>query len=241
VEKAHGHEKIIAYWSKRKTGLSRQEWADFYQLLFPLLMRTQLPDEYASQDRRRELVSDFIADKIILNAETSAAGPLESVYALHSYLKRYAIDRLRQQLPESEIDDEPGAGCAIGLSIDQTQLLAEAGIDIEHAINTADSFLAGLESAERAYLTQSTCADTHAAEPVSAVASRLQLGSSYHYKAKQLGITGSKGGFFHGYENTKIGRWLTAAGARICDEWKDELLILITILCIQAYARERLA
>jgi hypothetical protein len=66
--------------------------------------------------------------------------------------------------------------------------------------------------AKAAYLQFHTCADEQDSEPVSAIAQRLAIGSSYHYKAKQLGIT-RKSDTYKGYEKTKIGRWLLAAGA----------------------------
>ena len=61
-------------------------------------------------------------------------------------------------------------------------------------------------------------------------------GQYYHYKAKQLGITGAKGGFFSGYEATKLGKWLVSLGAQINRDWQQELLILIAILCLRSQA-----
>lgn len=243
------HAKILNYWTKRKQGLSTQEQEEFYRLLFPLLMRTQLPPEFADQEARRNLVHMFFADKILINATTSAAGPLASAYVLHGYLKNYALDLLRQDCRQGYYDDNHAHGdddsdeepCPVrygaeSLALDHSQLLAEAGIDLHEAIHSADCFLSSLEIGERCYLSRNTCADAEEQEAISALASRLQLGSSYHYKARQLGITGSKGGFFKGYEATKLGQWLTSVGAQISQDWQEELNILLTLLCLRVHA-----
>ena len=48
--------KIVDYWNRRGQGLSNEEWAEFYGLLFPMLMRTRLPAEFNASNKRRDLV-----------------------------------------------------------------------------------------------------------------------------------------------------------------------------------------
>lgn len=227
--------KIVAYWNRRKQGLTRREWEDFYGLVVPLLMRTQLPTEYASSEARKVLIDTFFADKIFLNAETSEAGPLENAFALHGYLKNFALDLHRQDHRHVSLDenlcDEDDEGVA--LSLEHRHLLAEAGIDLEAAISAADQFVTRLDAGELAYLSLNTCQDDGHDEPISAIAKRMALGSSYHYRARQLGVTGAKGGFFQGYESTKLGQWLVSLGARINQEWREELAVLLTLLCLR--------
>ena len=64
------------------------------------------------------------------------------------------------------------------------------------------------------------------------LAKRWQI-ASYHYKAKKLGITGQKGGFFQGYEQTTLGSWLKKLGAEISPAWQRELVTLLNLLCLR--------
>ena len=89
-----------------------------------------------------------------------------------------------------------------------------------------------LEPWETAYLRHHSCEEDEAKEPVSSIAQRLKLGTSYHYKARALGITRSKGETFHGYGDTKIGRWLLSVGARLEADWKEEIGLLLVLLCL---------
>ncbi|MGV7209825.1 hypothetical protein ACLB1G_18450 [Oxalobacteraceae bacterium A2-2] len=236
------HARIIDYWNRRPA-LSREEWGDFYQRAVRLLMRTQLPEDYRSDAARRDLINCFFQDKILLNAETSRAGPLHSAYALHGYLKNYekslrrdqpadaSLDQLCEegyQLPEEEAGPQAGEAHA--------GLLAEAGIDPRAAMHSADRFIAGLGARELAYLRHHSCAEGRA-EPVSSIAQRLALGSTFHLRAKKLGITRAKGDTYRGYENTAIGGWLRAVGAQLHPDWREELAALLVLLCRQVRLR----
>lgn len=239
------HQLIKDYWARRASGLSTAEWEELYRLVVPILMATRLPQRYAEPQARRDLVVAFFSDKIFANAATSQAGPLHSVHALHRFLKNYAkdIDKADNvaagaQAPSEQDDDEPwphADGAPARLA--HASLLFEAGIDIDQADASAAAFVDGLDKGERAYLGLNTCADEADRQPVSGIASRLALGSSYHYKARQLGITRSKGETFHGYQHTKIGAWLLSLGAQLNEEWRDELAVLLTLLCLSVNQR----
>lgn len=241
-------ERIVHLWTLRGQSLSSAEITELCQLVQRLLVRTRLPAQYADAQARAELIHDFLVQKVILNP----TGTIESAFVLHGYLKNYATDQLRKAdrakpfddsvaIASNDDDEEAEQGGAdiadaTDLVANQNRLLAEAGIDIETARTSARRFLDALEAAEKAYLELNTCNDGESASPISSIAERLCLGSSYHYKAKQLGITGRKGGFYQGYEQTKIGKWLTSLGAKINTEWRGELLALLTILCSQLLA-----
>lgn len=246
--------RIVSLWSMRKSGLNAPEMTELCELVQRLLVRTRLPERFAAPQARADLIHDFIVQKIILNQHTTQAGSIESAHVLHTYFKRFAIDQLRDDartvslegdtVDTSEGDgwDEPDAVenrdsgleqvATNDVTADVRKLLQEAGIDIDAVRQSAQHFVASLEEAERAYLAFNACRDDEDQIPISGIASRLRLGSSYHYKAKQLGITGSKGGFYQGYETTRIGRWLTSLGARIAVEWQRELVALLIILCV---------
>lgn len=244
--------KIVAYWAKRQQGYTTAEMEDLYRLVFPLLMRTLLPDEFADQEERAALVHAFIADRFLINGLTSKAGPLVDAYALHRFLKKYAISWLRDRkkavpldendAPEdADEDDADGDDCmaADDPVSSQRQLLAEAGIALDRAQESAERFLDSLEVGERTYLVRNACADEDDKEAISSIAERLALGSSYHYKARKLGITGEKGGFYEGYEHTKIGKWLSSLGVAISKDWQRELVALLMVLCERALAKGR--
>lgn len=227
--------KIVDYWNRRGLGLSNEEWAEFYGLLFPVLMRTRLPSEFNATNRRRDLVNTFFYDKVYLNAATSKAGPLQKVHAVHLYLKRFALDLLEpdgDQDPGPDTEDDPVAAVAAPAQRPgHAHLLEEAGIDIGAAIVSADGFLTGLERGERACLRDHSCADKAESQPISRIAERMQMGASYHRQVRTLGITRSKGETYDGYEDTKIGRWLCGLGARLHPDWREEIATLLIVLC----------
>lgn len=238
--------RIVRLWAERRRGLSVAEMTELCEGVKRLLMRSRLPPEYADPQARADLIHDFIVQKIVLNQHTSEAGPLASVHVLHGYLKNFIKDQYREaarnasqslddKTTDDDAEDEVGEidAASTHLATTQHQLLVEAGIDPANAAESAQRFVAALAAAERAYLALNTCNDDEKQQPISSIAKRMRFGTSYHYKAKQLGITGSKGGFYQGYENTLIGQWLTSIGARIHVEWQRELMILLVILCHQ--------
>jgi hypothetical protein len=235
--------RIVDYWNRR-CALSQAEWVDFYQCAVRLLMRTCLPEEYNREAERRDLVNRFFQDKILLNAETSQAGPLQCAYALHGYLKNYEKDMRRASVKhESEsldalYDDEGFEPAGQAAEDPHAKLLGEAGIDVQAAMRSADDFIATLAPVEVAYLRHHSCADGQP-EPVSRIAQRLMLGSTFHIKAKKLGITRSKGETYRGYGATRIGAWLRSTGAQLDPEWRQELAALLILLCQQVRLRVR--
>jgi len=241
------NDMIVHYWNRRPE-LNKAEWIDFYRRVVRLLMRTRLPEEYNDEAQRRDLVNCFFQDKILLNAETSQAGPLQYVHALHGYLKNYEIDVRRAMLKRPAWDggkgeDGDSADGAEGAEGEHApaepgqhdrhgQLLAEAGIDVRAAMQSADRFIAALPAGEAAYLQHHSCTDEKP-EPVSRIAQRMALGATFHIRAKQLGITRSKGETYRGYEATRIGAWLRSTGAQLNPEWREELAALLVLLCQQ--------
>lgn len=241
----YGNARIVEYWNRRRQGLDKKEWADFYVLIVPVLMRTRLPVDYNDGRKRLELINDFFQDKVLVNAATSNAGALQNVHALHSFLKKYASQRLRdegrepEQLPPDELiedlieepeDDTPAA---------LARLLDEAGINPRAAMQGADRFVDGLDEAEVALLRSHTCTDGDKPEPMSAIAARTRMPAWFN-RAKALGVTRSKGETYRGYEHTKIGRWLVASGAQLNPDWREEVAALLLLLCqrVRMYRRE---
>jgi hypothetical protein len=235
------HARILDYWVRRRGGLSEREWSDFFLLVTHLLMRTRLGPEYSDPALRRDLIQTFFSEKIFANARTSEAGALENVHALHGYLKNFARDIARREDAYVPLADDQGLGghgdgseCNAGSGVDQDlglgQRLREVGIDPGEAAASADDFVASLDALDFTYLSEHACADEDAREPVSSIAARLRA-SSYHYRAKQLGITRSKGETFAGYEQTKIGRWMRSLGAELVTGWQVEIGILLIVLC----------
>lgn len=234
--------KIVEYWSRRPS-LTEAEWVDFNRSLVPFLLRTRLPEEYSDPVARLELINDFFQDKVLINAETSKAGQLVSAYALHGFLKNYALDQHRKgpdKLPDSDSSgNEVVEPAAEPTELSESQLLFEAGIDVRAAIESADAFIANaLDDGDRAYLRHASCTDGEP-EPVSRIAKRLNLGTAFFFRAKKLGITRSKGDTYRGYEQTKIGAWLLSTGAQLHPDWRAELAALLIVLCHQVRRRVR--
>jgi hypothetical protein len=248
VGESGDHDRILDYWVRRKQGLSEAEWGDFYRLVSGVLVRTRLGRDYADPDARRELIRAFFAEKVILNARSSSAGDLNNAHALHRFLRRFAEDLARKDrryeaLPDRELpddaDDDASGEASDDLALSAVQRLREAGIDVARVVASADDFVRSLDPLEQAYLSENTCEEGEVRQPISAIAARLKA-SSYHYRAKQLGITRSKGEGFAGYEETKIGKWLCSLGASMAPLWREEILILFNVLCERVrFWRER--
>lgn len=233
-------QQLLDYWRRRSQGLNESEWHDFYRLAVPVLMATQLPPEFSDGTARRNLVDIFFAEKIFLNAGATRAGPLENVHALHIFLKRFVVDIQRRSAPYVATEDftedaDQSDKNARTAPAAYEHILAEAGIDLREASISAGVFLSDLDGGEAAYLRHHSCAENEDKESISGIAERLALGSSYHYKAKGLGITRGKGETYVGYEKTKIGRWLLSVGAKLNEEWQEEIAILLTLLCLKVY------
>jgi hypothetical protein len=229
---------IVDYWHRR-AGLSVAEWEDFYHRVTPLLMRTRLPEQYSDPARRRELVTDFFEDKILLATATTRAGPLQSAHALHRYLKNYAQDRLRAETDGLFEPAEPEAVAnlpAEPVDLAEQQLLHEAGIDARAAEASAGAFIANtLDEADRALLRHDTCAPTEP-ESINSIGARYGIKAPYH-RAKQLGITRSKGDTYRDYRMSKVGAWLVSIGARLEPDWREEIAALLNLLCRQVRLR----
>ncbi|KAF1856335.1 hypothetical protein Lal_00037375 [Lupinus albus] len=214
VSNSDSNAVIVDYWDRRAS-LSVAEWEDFYHRVTPLLMRTRLPEQYNDPARRRELVNDFFEDKILLATATTKAGPLQSAHALHRYLKNYARDRLRAEADAPFEPAEPDAIASLPaepVDLAEQQLLHEAGIDVRAAEASAGAFIMGtLDEADRILLHRDTCAPDES-QSINSIGTRYGIKAPYH-RAKQLGITRSKGDTYRDYRMSKIGAWLAGPEA----------------------------
>lgn len=249
---ANEQNQLLALWAKRSQGLSTAEMRELSILVKRVLVNTKLPSEYSNAKARAELIHAFISERVLLNQTTSTAKQPYNVHALRTFLKNFAITQWRKATGKKTVsfddaskyeepsadDDESAVDDTVGhLELSEAQILVEAGINIEKAFESAGQFAASLEPYERAYLAFNTCADRR--KPIEEIGALYQLGSSYHYRAKKLGITGGKSGFFEGYEHTRIGRWMVSLGVKISREWHSEMMILINILCQQVPEPQR--
>lgn len=236
----YGNARIVEYWNRRRQGLDKKEWEDFYRLIMPVLMRTRLPSDYNDERKRLELVNDFFQDKVLVNAATSTAGALQNVHALHSYLKNYALQCLRSPDPGPQLPEEVEDLAAADTPVAHARLLDEAGIDPLAVMHSADRFVEALEPGEVALLRSHSCAEGDKPEPMSAIATRSGMPTTWFSRAKALGVTRSKGETYRGYERTKIGRWLVSNGAQLHPDWREEVAALILLLCqrVRMHRRE---
>ena len=236
----YGNARIVEYWNRRRQGLDKKEWEDLYRLIMPVLMRTRLPSDYNDDRKRLELVNDFFQDKVLVNAATSTAGALQNVHALHSYLKNYALQCLRSPDPGPQFPEEFEDLAAADTPVAHARLLDEAGIDPLAVMHSADRFVEALEPGEVALLRSHSCAEGDKPEPMSAIATRSGMPTTWFSRAKALGVTRSKGETYRGYERTKIGRWLVSNGAQLHPDWREEVAALILLLCqrVRMHRRE---
>jgi len=201
---------LITLWQQRDQ-LDTRGWETLYKLVCGSLKRCNPSILSVLPENKEYYIQDFFLLKVFEPArhESNApSGPGE----LCSYFKNFLIDVYRaadQQHRELFLEfDElveklPAVDCA---AEDEWASLREHGLSPESVHESARLFLLELEEVEQLYLALHVCAD--APQPLYQLAEQYRI-PSYHYRARQLGITRKKGEFQAGYEQTRIGHWIT--------------------------------
>lgn len=250
-------ERLQALWRQRDT-LTAAQWEELYRTVQRILRSAHFPEYHGLPGiPRRDYVDQFFAERVFLSTKRDAYPPHAG--ALRMYYRRYLQDLLRRRAADplgakrvaAHVDDEHAqrhadSGFAHAMRLAPSpgaeQKLGEYGLTFVQVRDSAAAFLEAQESWVRLYLQAHFCAGKEEARPLSAVAERYRI-ASYHYRARQLGISWPRGGFAHysDYGETLIGRWmraLLAAGSgddvQIMPEHHDLMALLLEILCATA-------
>ncbi len=108
-----------------------------------------------------------------------------------------------------------------------------AGLKLKSVKSSARDFFFENKEWVNLYLSLNTCVDDKTQIPLFKLAELHQI-PSYHYRAKDLGITRKKGQFEEGYEKTILGKWLLSLGLSTKIENRGAIEVAFKILCWEA-------
>jgi hypothetical protein len=141
-----------------------------------------------------------------------------------------AADRL-DQLHEKASDDD-------SLTQPVEQMLAEHGLSTQQVQDSAWQWLNDQESWAQLYLCVHFCPDPQDLPPsLQSLAAKHHI-ASYHYRARQLGITNKKSDLPSDFAKTAIGRWAVGLGIDIIPENISVLHYLFKCLCLATLSME---
>lgn len=113
----------------------------------------------------------------------------------------------------------------------------------QHLYQQARQWLTVVEPWISNYLAYHLCPEAEEAIPLSTLAKMRSI-KSYDHKARQLGITGEKGGFFAGYEKTLLGQWMVQCGIEVAQarteyDIREQMQEALKMLCAAALEQLR--
>ncbi len=109
----------------------------------------------------------------------------------------------------------------------------KARLNLKFVKSSARHFLSKNQEWVNLYLSLHTCVDNQTLLPLSKLAELHQI-PSYHYRARELGITRKKGQFEEGYEKTILGKWLLSLRINTKIENRGAIEVAFKILCFEA-------
>jgi hypothetical protein len=209
--------ELLQLWQRRAV-LEKSGWDRLWILVTKALMRTNPSILGDLPDSKQDYVTDFFLNKVMHGRYGDPDAPesaLRSVMALATFFNNYLIDNLRRHENRGTvvIDDEKVLD-AVSFDAEKTMVspcgctrtTPEDLFERSSLFDAAMAFFGSLTDEEQLYLAAHTCND--GGEPLYKLAERHKI-ASYHRKAGQLGITRKKGELHNGYENTRIGGWLS--------------------------------
>lgn len=226
--------RLAQLW-QRRDGLNEAEWDELYRLVCVILKRSFPSILRSLPESKEHYIQDFFLLKVFEPARRQSASP-HGPNELCSYFNNYLIDVYRSA--DLRITDLVGDHEEIERNCEKARAPAESldkeffeyNMDYAEVHRRARRFLGDLDEIARLYLALHACSD--APEPLYKLAEHYRI-PSYHYRARQLGITRKKGEFGEGYETTQIGRWLTMElGLDVAPS--PAVLAALKILCLES-------
>jgi hypothetical protein len=248
---AQSPSRLSQLWLKRGS-LGEAELTELYglveKLLRPVARRicADLPDE------PEDYVSQFALDKVVdLLHDHKSNFQILSDLETEGYIRRgfrhFVRDQRRhiqpgriERAPEEPEDSDRHPSSTKEDGDSPVEILAAAGVSIENAVESANSFLGTLSLEEKRFLFHHTCMDYDdkqaerefgkAAVPLIELTRQFEI-KNYYRKAKALGITGKRAGYVADFAQSKLGRWMKQCGLRIDRERWSEMIAMLQILC----------
>lgn len=243
------------------------QWERLYHLLEQVLQHKAYECALGTSDDSLDIINDFFEKKLLSTDIT-----FTHIGGFFSIFNNFCNDIYRKQSAQKRDigktdslenkmthNDENGLTSNEALFVQIQEQLEIRGLTSNHQnvsdtsfsgekskmIKNARNWLAEIEKDQGAWVTAylgiHVCPSDEDSIPLNTLSNKLHL-ESYHYKAKKLGITGSKQGFWQGYKNTFIGKWMLQLGINIeenpiSSETQSNMLNSLKILCEVALIR----
>ena len=245
----------------RRGELDQSEWEELFQVVQQKLGGQKF-SQYSSLPGvlPEDLITDFFQDKVLIPAKNSTyqASDLKHSGVLALYYSRYLLDRI-DAVPFTSAEEKSGSDqndyierlsegnfdvLYAGLreaEPDISDVLNDLGLTLEHVCQEAAVFLKTQGAWQhlqkdgywiRLYLSKHHCTDKEDTVPLDTLARQYDI-PSYHYKAKKLGITWTRGGFEspEDFAKTLLGQWIISLGITIQRDDPAALHAALKILC----------
>lgn len=235
--------ELSTLWSRRGK-LTQTEWEHLYTLVMEALHSAPPAEENSpllNSETRDALRQSFFVDKVLLPATGARhkLNPTLTPGAINVFYRRYLIDQIRamKRRQETPIEDTPHA--QDGYPDDNCSCQPQcSGYETDNSAleESARYFLQQAEDWVILYLALNFC---HGRErlPLSQIQQQFQI-PSYHYKAKELGITSPQDGFafIANFADTRLGRWLLENDIALQQENISQIRHALDILCRESFA-----
>ncbi len=241
-------EELGDLWFRRDS-LDEEGWNRLYKIVRAALINFTPSHLSGLRENREIYVNDFFTDKVLPPSALRRpihVGGLRNIYI--NFLK----DQLRKVKTQkkyfsSATDDDPDGDGEEDFepsnSVEEVgeastlELLEDAGLTLEVAVESARKWLGSGEPWVPAYLAFHFCPESEKKEALRSVAQRLKI-KSYHYKAAELGINwgnDKSGNTGRGFSDTLLGKWVSNdLGIKIVPENVGVIRAIFKILCSEA-------
>lgn len=243
----------LNYLWNRLNNLSKQEWEEFYLIIYHSLQKLNHENRKKIADLELELedyINDFFVTKIMKaprnQREDLTEGHIKGFFYLflNTKLKRerkhkdsrvYLDDdgadnnNTKHSAKISEIKDEKEFYFSPDV-LEETLLYHN--FTRQQLTESANQFFTELQQWQQQVLSLYLCSNS--AMPLAQFQEQYAVTATY-YKVRQLGIVQTIAALPHDYPNTKIGRWITQTlGLDLCRDNYEMLGIALKILCLVA-------
>ncbi len=253
--------------SRNDLYFDNNKWDKLFSLLNKALFYVAAKRVSNTSDDVSDIISDFLIEKI-MNTHNSFN---DIPYFIQSF-KNFCSDRYRSSIAQkrggnitesydAKLENhygESGSSSFDKVSLEIKKELENLGMATEqlnpsnikftdediYISESAKEWLEKIEAEEgewvTAYLGIHIC-PTDVSKTLNTLGKKMNL-KSYDHKARKLGITGSKQGFWKGYKKTFIGKWMLQLGIPvgeepITEEIQSNMLNSLKILCEVALLR----
>ena len=245
--------KLNELWHQRAT-LDNDQWLCLYRQVIHILNRCHFRELASLADEKEEYIQSFFLEKVLNKAPSPHQGEIHAGF-IQTAFRYFLTDQLRHpsnrdrvylDTPEdgafddAERLDQMHQKASVDECATQTveQMLEEHGLNTQQVHDSALQWLKAQETWAQLYLAIHFCPDPQDLPPTLKSLADKHHVASYHYRARQLGITNKKSDLPSDFGKTAIGRWAISLGVDITPENITVLHYLFKCLCLATLSLE---